>query len=203
MLAEIAGCAEEPGSQWVYHVWKLNARFHGSKAARRRLKTFAFAPEVVAAADRVGVRFPEMPAPWPQHAQRTLRDALFEDVVIDAYHPYLYLKVVLVPRELKGDGTDVAQVTRLETGLKEPEPVSDVRLPSLPLKCYGGFPLIMLEDGRVRRMMPAEFLRVGGHAWSIGWGLTVPSEGGTWRGCWVGSGRTRSLHTHRTGRDYV
>ena len=54
MLAEIEGRGEEPGPKWVYHVWKLNAKFHGSKAARRRLKTFAFAPEVVEAADSGG-----------------------------------------------------------------------------------------------------------------------------------------------------
>ena len=182
MLAEIEGRGEEPGPKWVYHVWKLNAKFHGSKAARRRLKTFAFAPEVVEAADRAGVSFPEMPAPWPVCAQRTLRDALFDDAVIDAYHPHLYLKVVLVPRELRHDGTDVAQASRVETGQKEPEPISDVRLPSLPMKCYGDFPLVMLEDGRVRRLLPAEFLRVGGHAWSVGWGLTLPDDEGEYDG---------------------
>ena len=63
-------------------------------------------------------------------------------------------------------------------GRWEPEPISDVRLPSLPMKCYGDFPLIMLEDGRVRRMLPAEFLRVGGHAWSVGWGLALPDDEG-------------------------
>ena len=55
--------------------------------------------------------------------------------------------------------------------------MSDVRLPSLPLKCYGNFPLIMLPDGRVRRLLPTEFLAVGGQAWSVGWGLSGVAAG--------------------------
>ena len=99
--------------------------------------------------------------------------------VIDEYHMHpVPVNETLAPRQLRGDGTDRAQAGRVWTGQREPEPVSDVRLPSLPLKCYGNFPLIMLPDGRVRRMLPTDFLAVGGQAWSVGWGLSGIEAGG-------------------------
>ena len=56
--------------------------------------------------------------------------------------------------------------------------IAEVRRTSLPLKCYGNFPLIMLPDGRVRRMLPTAFIAVGGQAWSVGWGLSGIEAGG-------------------------
>ena len=179
MLKEIETADEAVGvSAWTHKVWTLNSNFHGSEALRRRLYTFGLSPDVVEAAERAGVEFPEPPMPIPFGERRVLADALVPTEIIDEHHGYLYLEETLVPRQLRGDGTDRAQAGRIWTGQREPEPVSDVRLPSLPLKCYGNFPLIMLPDGRVRRMLPTEFIAVGGQAWSVGWGLSGIEAGG-------------------------
>ena len=179
VLQEIETADETVGvSAWTHEVWCLNSHFHGSEALRRRMYTFGLSPDVVEAAVRAGVEFPEPPAPIPLGERRRLADALVPTEIIDEHHADLYLEETLVPRQLLGDGTDRAQAGRIWTGQREPEPVSDVRLPSLPLKCYGKFPLIMLPDGRVRRMLPAEFVAVGGQAWSVGWGLSGIEAGG-------------------------
>ena len=171
MLAEIEA-ADEEVQAWTHIVWTLNSNFHGSAALRRRIYTFALHPEVVAAAERAGVAFPTQPAPIPFEARSRLADALIPTEIIDRHHGYLYVDERLEPRDLKYDGTDISQAGKIWTGHPEQEPVSDARLPSLPLKCYNDFPLVMIPDGRVRRLLPTEFLRVGGQAWSVGWGLS-------------------------------
>ena len=182
---------------WSTHCWQLQAAMHGSYVARRRLYTFGFAPDVVAAAERAGLVFPERPEPLPEHARGALGDALVDKHIIDEHHADLYMGVVVELRELKGDGTDVREACRMWTGRREPEPVSDTRLPGLPLKCYGEFPLIAVPGadgaGHVRRMLPAEFIRAGLLSWSVGWALSAqPTEeeivnlktlgGNTWDG---------------------
>jgi len=152
---------------------------------------------VVAAAERAGVVFPERPEPLPEHARGVLGDALVDKRIIDEHHADLYVGVVVELRELKGDGTDVREVCRMWTGRREPEPVSDARLPGLPLKCYGEFPLVAVPGadgaGHIRRMLPAEFIRSGLLSWSVGWALSArPTEeeivnlktlgGNTWDG---------------------
>ena len=178
MLKEIETADETVGvSAWTHEVWCLNSHFHGSEALRRRLYTFGLSPDVVEAAERAGVEFPAPPIPVPFSERRVLADALVPTAIIDKFHGHLYVNETITPRLLRGDGTDRAQAARIWTGQREPEPVSDVRLPSLPLKCYGNFPLIMLPDGRVRRLLPTEFLAVGGQAWSVGWGLSGVEAG--------------------------
>ena len=158
MLREIETADETVGvAAWAHSVWCLNSHFHGPKALRRRLCTFALSPDVAEAAERAGVEFPAPPVPIPFGERRVLADALVPTEIIGEFHAGLYVGETLTPRQLRGDGTDRAQAEGIWTGQREPEPVSDVRLPSPPLKCYGNFPLIMLPDGRVRRMLPTEF----------------------------------------------
>ena len=162
---------------WSTHCWQLQAAMHGSCVARRRLYTFGFAPDVVEAAERAGEEFPERPEPLPEHARGVLGDALVDKRIIDEFHADLYVGVVVELQELRYDGTDVREVCKMWTGRREPEPVSDARLPGLPLKCYGEFPLVAVPGadgaGHIRRMLPAEFVRAGLLSWSVGWALSA------------------------------
>ena len=42
----------------------------------------------------------------------------------------------------------------------------------MPMKCFGGTPLVMLEDGRVRRLLLSEFAAIGQVPWSVGHGIS-------------------------------
>ena len=171
MMAELAA------DGWEAHTWRLQAWAHGSYVARRRLYSFGFAPEVTAAAKRAGIEFPERPTPLPESERRILADALVDEAIIDEFHADLFTGHDVELAELRHDGTDQRQVCRLWTGRPEPEPVSDIRLSGLPLKCYGDFPLVAIPDGRgrarIRRILPSEFIRAGMLAWSVGWGLSA------------------------------
>ena len=123
---------------WKHKVRVTNSHFHGPKALRRRLYTFALSPEVVEAAERAGIEFPAPPVPVPFSERRILADALVPSEIIDEHHAHLYLDETLTPRRLLGDGADRAQAARIWTGQREPEPVSDVRLPSHPSRSASG-----------------------------------------------------------------
>ena len=116
MLSEIETADETAGvSAWEHGVWVLNSHFHGPKALRRRLYTFALSPGVVEAAERAGTEFPAQPTPIPFSERRVLADALVPSEIIDEHHAYLYVDETLTPRQLRGDGTDRAQAARIWT----------------------------------------------------------------------------------------
>ena len=124
------------------------------------------------AARRAGVERPDELTPVPYRDRLTMRDILVDDAVIDNYHQYLYTgHVISVPR-LHGDARDQRQVATVDAGFWEMEPVGDVRLPAMPMKCFGGTPLVMLEDGRVRRLLLSEFAAIGQVPWSVGHGIS-------------------------------
>ena len=50
--------------------------------------------------------------------------------------------------------------------------MGDVRMPAMPMKCFGGTPLVMLENGRVRRLLLSEFAAIGQVPWSVGHGIS-------------------------------
>ena len=158
---------------FVSHGWRvfeydLNAWFHGSAGARRRLYSVACSERAMQAARRAGVERPDELMPVPFRDRLTMRDVLLDDAAIDEYHAYLYTGHVLSVPRLHGDARDQRQVVRVETGFWEAGPVGDVRLPAMPMKCFGGTPLLMLEDGRVRRLL---FIGVCGN-WPgavVGW----------------------------------
>ena len=179
--------------EWTTHRWPFNANFHGGATGRRRLYTLGFAPEVVAAATRAGIEVGPQPEPMPLSERITLGDVLFDEDIIRAHHPGTSTIFRVQPRQLSGDRTEEAEAARVDTGLYEPEPVSDARLPGIPLKCYAGMPLVMLEDGAIRRMAPGEFAAAGGVNGAVGFDMpTEPSAeeqkewkvlvGNTWDG---------------------
>ena len=61
-------------------------------------------------------------------------------------------------------------VTRGCAGSEAGGEVGDVRMPAMPMK--GGTPLVMLEDGRVRRLLLSEFAAIGQVPWSVGHGTS-------------------------------
>ena len=151
---------------WTTHERAINAHMHGSPGARRRLYTACFSERVIAAAQRAGIEFQHCDV-VPYSQRRVLADALVHDEVIDAFQSHLYTgHRPTVPR-LHGDRRGTRQVARINTGKRESEPVDDVRLAAMPMKCFGEAPLIMLPDGRVRRTLLSEFAAVGSVSWSV------------------------------------
>ena len=158
---------------WSVFEYDLNAWYHGSAGARRRLYSIACSDRAMEAAKRAGVMRPAEITPIPYRERLVMRDILEDDHTIEMYHAYLFTGHRLTVPKLYGDARDQRQVTRLNMGGWETEPVGDVRLPAMPMKCFGQTPLIMLEDGRVRRMLLCEFARVGAVPWSVGHGISV------------------------------
>ena len=156
---------------WRVFEYDLNARFRGSAGARRRLYSMACSERAVQAAMRVGVERPEELTPVPFRDRLVMRDIMLDDAMIEGYRAYLYTGHVLSVPALYGDARDQRQVARIDTGSWETEPVGDVRLPAMPMKCFGGTPLVMLEDGRVRRLLLSEFAAIGQVPWSVGHGI--------------------------------
>ena len=143
---------------FVSHGWRvfeydLNAWFHGSAGARRRLYSVACSERAMQAARRAGVERPDELMPVPFRDRLVMRD------------------VLSVP-SMHGDVRDQRPVARVDTGFWETEPVGDVRMPAMPMKCFGGTPLVMLEDGRVRRLLLSEFAAIGQVPWSVGQGIS-------------------------------
>ena len=157
---------------WHVFEYDLNAWFHGSAGARRRLYSVACSERAMQAAMRAGVERPEELVPVPFRDRLVMRDVMLDDATIDGYHAYLYTGHVLSVPTLHGDARDQRQVARVDAGFWEAEPVGDVRLPAMPMKCFGGTPLVMLEDGRVRRLLLSEFAAIGQVPWSVGHGIS-------------------------------
>ena len=158
---------------WSVFEYDLNAWYHGSAGARRRLYSIACSDRAMEAAKRAGVMRPAEITPIPYCERLVMRDILVVDHTIEMYHAYLFTGHRLAVPKLHGDARDQRQATRLNMGGWETEPVGDVRLPAMPMKCFRRTPLIMLEDGRVRRMFLSEFARVGAVPWSVGHGISV------------------------------
>ena len=99
MLRDIETADEAVGvSAWEHKARTLNSHFHGSKALRGRLYTFALSPEVVEAAERAGIEFPAQPTSIPFSERQALADALVPSEIIDEHHAHLYLDEALTPR---------------------------------------------------------------------------------------------------------
>ena len=157
---------------WRVFEYALNAWFHSSAGARRRLYSAACSERAVQAARRAGVERPDGLMPVPFRGRLVMRDAMLDDATIDGYHAYLYTGHVLSVPSLHGDVRGQRQVARVDTGFWETEPVGDVRMPAMPMECFGGTPLVMLEDGRVRRLLLSEFAAIGQVPWSVGHGIS-------------------------------
>ena len=160
------------GHGWRVFEYDLNAWFHGSADARRRLYSLTCSERAMQAARRAGVERPDELMPVLFRDRLVIRDVMLDDAVIDDYHAYLYTGHVLSVPSLHGDMRDQMQVARVDTGFWETEPVGDVRMPAMPMKCFGGTPLVMLEDGRVRRLLLSEFAAIGQVPWSVGHGIS-------------------------------
>ena len=150
---------------WTTHERDVNAHMLGSPRARRRLYTACFSERVVAAAEQAWIELQQCDV-VPYSQRRVLADALVHDDVIDAFHSHLSTGHRLTVPRLHGDRRDTRQVARINTGKRESEPVGDARLASMPMKCFGETPLVMLPDGRVRRTLLSEFAAVGSVPWS-------------------------------------
>lgn len=153
---------------WRMFEYDLNAWFHASAGARRRLYSVACSERAMQAAMRAGVERPEELTPVPFRDRLALRDIMLGNATIEGCHAYLYTGHVLSVPTLHGDARDQRQVERVDTGFWETEPVGDVRLPAMPIKCFGGTLLVVLEDGRVRRRLLSEFAAIGQVPWSVG-----------------------------------
>ena len=158
---------------WEVFEYDLNAWCLGSAGARRRLYSIACSDRAMEAAKRAGVMRPATITPLPYYDRLVMRDILVDDHTIEMYHAYLFTGHRLTVPKLHGDARDQRQVARLDMGGWETEPVGDVRLPAMPMKCFGQTPLIMLEDGRVRRMLLSEFANVGDVPWAVGHGISI------------------------------
>lgn len=120
------------------------------------------------AAERAGVVYQQIeviPYAW----RCTLGVALVDDSIMEEFHSDLFTgRRLAVPRL---HDASPRQVTRLDMGGYETEPVGDSRLPVMPIKCFGGTPLVMLPDGRVRRTLLTEFAEIGSMPLSVDRGM--------------------------------
>ena len=78
------------GHGWSVFEYDLNAWYHGSAGARRRLYSVAHSGRAMKAARRAGVERPDELTPVPYRDRLTMRDILVDDAVIDNYHQCLY-----------------------------------------------------------------------------------------------------------------
>ena len=89
---------------WHVFEYDLNAWFHGSAGARRRLYSVACSERAMQAAMRAGVERPEELVPVPFRDRLVMRDVMLDDATIDGYHAYLYTGHVEEPSD-HGAGT--------------------------------------------------------------------------------------------------
>merc|ERR1712185_380574 len=101
-----------------------------------------------------------------------LANALVPETVVREYHPHLYVDQHVpepTPAERALLRGRVRPITHISVDGRA-EAVWDELSPGLPLKVVGRMPIVRLRGGALRRILPCEFVALGGLPWSVGFG---------------------------------